>query len=193
MAMSWKWNWNITSALGDKFSANVRTSTAPVVSLDLVGAITDHIYVTDGTANSGGFQTFLTNIPLVAADRSFDIIFRTWDRVGSDNDRTETGVMYVDDIRGDIVIAGADADFDDNAVVDGADLLIWQQGLGIATGATNGQGDANADGSVAVGDLAIWRAVFPLPVIAAGGAIPEPSTWGAAGWIFLVLHGRRRN
>ena len=96
--VTWNWNWNITSAIGDKFSATVRISKSAVGGLDLGGAITDHVYLTDGSANSGGFQAFTASIPLAADDASYDIIFRTWDRVGGDNDRTETGVMFVDDV-----------------------------------------------------------------------------------------------
>ena len=98
--VSWNWDWNITSAPGDMFSATVRISKAPAVILDLVGAITDHLFLTDGTASSGGFQFFTASIPLAPDDRSFDIIFRTRDNVGT---ASETGVIFVDDIRADVV------------------------------------------------------------------------------------------
>ncbi len=92
--LNWNWNWDITS--GSKFSAFVRISNAPALSLDLGGTITDHVFFTDGSANSGGFQNFLTSIPLSATDASFDIIFRSTENPGGA--RAETGTMFVDDI-----------------------------------------------------------------------------------------------
>jgi hypothetical protein len=53
-----------------------------------------------------------------------------------------------------------DADFDEDDDVDGIDFLIWQRGLGIASGALHGQGDADFDGDVDVDDLFIWRLQF---------------------------------
>ena len=92
--LNWNWNWNITS--GNKFSAFVRISDAPALSLDLGGTITDHVFFTDGSANSGGFQNFMASIPLSATDSSFDIIFRSTEDPGGT--KAETGTMFVDDI-----------------------------------------------------------------------------------------------
>ncbi len=97
--LSWNWDWDITS--GTVFTATVRVSTAPVVGFDLVGTITDHLFFTDGSANSGGFQNFVTSIPLSAADASFDIIFNTGDRSLNDPDPGKLdaiGTLFVDDV-----------------------------------------------------------------------------------------------
>ena len=48
-----------------------------------------------------------------------------------------------------------DADFDNDNDVDGIDFLTWQLGLG--TGTTHAEGDANEDGVVDGADLAIWE------------------------------------
>jgi hypothetical protein len=93
--LTWNWDWTITSAPGDMFSATVRISKSPVGGFDLGGAITDHLYLTDGSASSGGFQAFTASIPLAPDDASFDVIFRTRDNVG---DSSETGVLFVDDV-----------------------------------------------------------------------------------------------
>lgn len=98
--VKWNWKWDITSDPGHVFSADVRISKAPVVSLDLVGAITEHYYST-GTGNSGGFQAFLASIPLASDDQSFDIIFQTGNRALNDPDDGKlnaTGTMFVDDV-----------------------------------------------------------------------------------------------
>ena len=89
--------------------------------------------------------------------------------------------LFLGDGFGDKTVAFAlvpanDADFDNDGDVDGADLVIWQRGLGANSGATNGQGDANGDGAVNGADLAIWKGLFGTPAVAAAGAVPEPAT-----------------
>jgi hypothetical protein len=86
--------------------------------------------------------------------------------------RLSTPVKY------DIVAAPptADADFNGDGLVDGADFLVWQQNLGIAEGATNEQGDADGNAAVNDLDLAAWQTNFgagstPPPI----SAIPEPA------------------
>ncbi len=67
------------------------------------------------------------------------------------------------------------ADFNLDGSVDGDDLLAWQRGLGITSGATKAQGDANGDGAVNSADLALWRTQFGTPgAMAAGASVPEP-------------------
>ena len=63
--------------------------------------------------------------------------------------------------------------------VDGNDLLAWQQGVGVTTGATRAMGDANRDGAVDDLDLAVWKSQSgqPSPDVAAHIAAPEPSTF----------------
>jgi len=95
LELSWNWYWDVTSAAGDRFSATVRVSDGPIIGFDLVGNIVDHVFTTDGTANSNGFQEFMTSIPLSATDASFDIIFKPEDRVAP---ASETGTFFIDDV-----------------------------------------------------------------------------------------------
>ena len=94
--------------------------------------------------------------------------------------------------------AASNADFDGNGVVDGADFLKWQRGLGL-TGQTNNQnGDANGDGSVTDADLAIWKSKFGGPgATAAAGAVPEPASVALLGVAALAggaaIRSRRRS
>ena len=95
--LSWKWKWD--KRAGDLFSATVRISKGPVTGFDLSGAITDHVFLTDGSALSGGgtgdWEMYMTSIPLAPDDQSFDIIFVTGDEVLP---RDELGTMWVDDV-----------------------------------------------------------------------------------------------
>ena len=99
----------------------------------------------------------------------------------------------VDDLAPDF-----NADFNDDFVVDGADFLIWQRNLG-ATDALLSAGDADRDGVVAAGDLAVWQEEFGLsfetfpgaqslpPTSMATQAVPEPSALTLAAWGIAVL------
>ena len=51
------------------------------------------------------------------------------------------------------------ADFNDDGLVDGFDLLAWQRGFG-ASPANKADGDANADGEVNQTDLGVWEVQF---------------------------------
>ncbi len=77
-------------------------------------------------------------------------------------------------------------DFEPDRDVDGADLLIWQRGFGIRSGATLEQGDANGDGMVDEDDLNLWQASFSLlaSTTVPFWAVPVPSTSKLA--IFLL-------
>ena len=95
--LTWQWKWDKQAF--DVFSATVRISKGPVTGFDLSGAITDHVFHTDGSALSDGgtgdWETFTTSIALAPDDQSFDIIFVTGDEIG---DRLELGTMWVDDV-----------------------------------------------------------------------------------------------
>ncbi len=84
-----------------------------------------------------------------------------------------------------------DADFNNDNIVDGADLLIWQRGFG--AGGTNNTGDADGNGTVDATDLAAWKASFgSAPAVGAIGAVPEPASLGLLGIAAAALAGSRR-
>ncbi len=94
-----------------------------------------------------------------------------------------------------------DADFDSDGDADGTDFLRWQQGVGITTGATKPQGDANGDSAINGADLAIWRQEIGGPSgpgnlvtgfihYATTGpviAVPEPNTILIAALLLIPL------
>jgi hypothetical protein len=67
----------------------------------------------------------------------------------------------------------ADADFDNDGDVDGADFLIWQQNITDA-GATPDQGDVDGNGTVDGVDLAAWGVQYG-PAASPVASIPEPA------------------
>lgn len=95
-----------------------------------------------------------------------------------------------------------DADFDMDNDIDGSDFLIWQRGVGISSGATLGQGDANSNGIIDSEDLSIWEQQFDstpssasnLLAGVATAIIPEPATLTLATLAMLGIgcHRRRR-
>jgi hypothetical protein len=99
----------------------------------------------------------------------------------------------VDDLAPDF-----NADFNDDYIVDGADFLIWQRNLG-ATDALLSAGDADRDGVVGAGDLAVWQEEFGLSLETFPGAqstsqtsmathaVPEPSALALAACGMAVL------
>ena len=71
-----------------------------------------------------------------------------------------------------------DADFDGNNLVDGIDFLTMQRNLGITSGATPSQGDANNDSAVNGLDLGIWEQQYggPPPLSVNQAPVPEPAS-----------------
>ena len=74
------------------------------------------------------------------------------------------------------IIGPDDADFDDDADVDGADFLTWQRGFGMS--GTNATGDADSTLFVNGLDLHAWEAQYgTTPIsLAAAVSIPEPNS-----------------
>lgn len=93
----------------------------------------------------------------------------------------------------------ADADFDGDNDIDGADFLTWQRNLGLTGTATLATGDANGDLNVTDADLAIWKTQFGTtpPAAAAVAAVPEPASWAlgllSAAACFATSLPRRRS
>jgi hypothetical protein len=103
----------------------------------------------------------------------------------------DDGVIFKDF---SVTVGGpANANFNGDSIVDGADFLIWQKGVGLNAGATPGQGDADGNGAVNGGDLAIWKNQFgTTPVVGAASAAPEPHAGviAAVGIAGCCLRGR---
>lgn len=77
-------------------------------------------------------------------------------------------------VRRQVIIPG---DFDDNRVVDEADLSWWKTEFGTFGSATNVQGDADADQDVDGSDFLVWQRQLGSGARAANVAVPEPALW----------------
>jgi hypothetical protein len=68
------------------------------------------------------------------------------------------------------------ADFNEDLVVDGNDLTVWQQGFGLEGAATHEQGDADGDQTVDGADLLVWQRRLSVGDLVAMSSreVPEP-------------------
>jgi hypothetical protein len=108
---------------------------------------------------------------------------------------TAAEVLYLSDNAPPVVQPSFAADFNSNGVVDGADLVAWKAGFGMATGATRANGNADADGDVDGTDFLIWQQQLGSgAATVAAGAVPEPAALGLAGLAVAatLAAGRRR-
>lgn len=102
-----------------------------------------------------------------------------------DPEEFKTGALAIDRA------AGLAADYDFDGDVDGADMLLWQRGLGGA-GAVTGDGAAGGFDSA---DLAKWSSQFgqtSAPAVAVVSAVPEPGAVALALIAATMLRTRRR-
>ncbi len=68
-------------------------------------------------------------------------------------------------------------DVDSDGDVDQDDLLAWQIGFGIITGAAPTDGDADGDGDVDGNDFLVWQRNFgAAAIVATASQVPEPAT-----------------
>jgi hypothetical protein len=92
------------------------------------------------------------------------------------------------------------ADFNGDGVVNGLDLAIWQQNVGVRMGATGAQGDADGDGDVDGADFLAWQQQLgPVPGSGSGSGsqqlganVPEPGSFALVLVATLALASCRR-
>lgn len=120
-------------------------------------------------------QTFRVEIPLDSFPNMTGSLSTAALNLGFAGSFSGDATFYIDRIAlTDTTFVPENADFDGNGRVDGLDFLALQAGLGIASGATLSQGDANGDGAVDHADLAIWESQYGN--VSGIAAVPEPTS-----------------
>jgi hypothetical protein len=146
----------------DKIAVTGALHAGGILDIDLLGAFTpaagDAFNLFDFTSSSGGFQLMLPALPAGLNWNSSNLL--------------NTGVLFVTSA------LGPNADFNGDNLVDGADLLVWQRGVGLTGQSTNANGDADRNGTINAADLTVLRTQFgtnpnALPV---SSPAPEPSS-----------------
>jgi hypothetical protein len=115
--------------------------------------------------------------PFVPYTSGYSGVFGVGFFLGSDADFT------IDNFRTETV-APLLGDFDNNSVVDGADLMKWKSDFGPGAG-SDADGDGDSDGA----DFLIWQQNLSAGAVA---AVPEPGTLGISAAALMLLLGRRR-
>jgi len=113
-------------------------------------------------------------------------------------DRFDLQFSLFDNIKVESLGPADNPDFNGNGLIDAADYVLWRKHNGLASGATQPQGDADGDMDVDADDYDIWYASFGNPFPGGGtgsaaGAVPETSSMGLCviGVVGLLV-GRRR-
>ncbi len=172
-----------------------------VLSLDLYsdggvpGTDFDQLIVSAGATLSGAIDINLFGGFLPSVGDSFEVISAEsiFDDGISLVGTAASNFIYSIVDGNSLVLIYADADFDLDGDVDGADFLTWQRGFG-QTAASHSQGDANGDNKVDHLDLLAWQGGSGSSSSQALATVPEPSTAGLAllmGAIFGVTRQSR--
>jgi hypothetical protein len=124
--------------------------------------------------NAGANRTTTAPIAIIPSSGIPDagVFYIRWlstANIGGTNDG-----LAIDDFKLNINPSG---DFNQDRDVDGADFLALQRGLGLNSGASISNGDANRDGAVNILDVIIWKSQFGAipPAVPVSHSIAEPA------------------
>ena len=155
-----------TSSIDESATATYTLASGSEISLD------DPLSMT----TTGG-QTFeLSNAvqtltsPIVGVGQRLSI------RLSANTNGQDEAYAFDDIIVTGLVASFAEADFNEDGLVDAADLAAWKSNVGL-TAATKSKGDSDADADVDGADFLVWqRQLFAGGATSAATAVPEPST-----------------
>jgi hypothetical protein len=154
--------------------------------------LTQNVYDGAGTAGANLFTHQSTSTAAQAIATQFDGLAMGYRATNDTNTPAAEHKLDISQIKIDtnvsVPVPVEDANFDNDADVDGNDFLIWQRGVGVGT--DNAHGDANDSHTVDGADLAIWKAKFGTPQTIL--AVPEPSTTACGALAIAALLRRRR-
>jgi hypothetical protein len=161
-----------TNDIGVTWDAPFNASSEVIIEMNIIG---DQLSGYAWEANDPNGKPAVPQV--TATDTNFTAGFAGI-AFAEDDDHT-TGVFRYAAAQDTPFVDASNGDFDGDNIVDGADYLIWQRGLGGAD-PDGSMGDANGDHNVDGVDLGVWAEKFGgAPAI---GAVPEP----AAGTLAVV-------
>lgn len=175
------------STAATNFAGNATFASTSQLRIELGGVAAgtgyDHIDVTSLLTLRGTLDVSLTGGFTPTAGESFDLFdwgtlsgaFAAINLPSLPGLAWDTSQLYTTGTLS--VVSTLDADFDENGVVNNADLAAWRSGYGDAT-ATHGDGDANGDQRVDGADFLAWQRQFGgNSADAATAPVPEPAAW----------------
>jgi hypothetical protein len=154
-----------TSSVDEAATANYTLASGAVVAVD------DPLSMT----TIGGQTTRLSNAALTLTSAIPGVGQRLFVRLSANTNGLDEAIAFDDIVITGLVASFAEADFNQDGLVDGADLATWRTNYGLAA-ASPSQGDADDDGDVDGGDFLVWqRQVTAAAGTIAAAAVPEPS------------------
>ncbi|TWU29674.1 hypothetical protein [Bythopirellula polymerisocia] len=187
-----------------KITGNLTMGVGDEVNIDFDGATFTNDFVDiGGMASLGGALTLDVHSPFNMLGTSSHVILNAGGGIPSlfnitpnPGDYLGAGVEFagINYSANDVTIEllqTAYADFNDDLVVNAADLLIWKSNFGLQGVGIHAQGDADLDGDVDGRDFLIWQrqvgTVFTLNPSITPINVPEPSVMGLLAISLLSL------
>lgn len=127
----------------------------------------------EATATSSAAVTGTIDTLAMNAETDIDrlrVVLSSWENRRFFFDEVRLAYDF-ESLRGEIVSAGIDGDYNDDGTVDAADYTVWRDNLGSTVALPNDP----TSGTVSVDDYDVWKANFGLSAGGGSVAIPEPS------------------
>jgi beta-glucanase (GH16 family) len=139
----------------------------------------ENLTIANGSSANNAWEDFqlTATAPANAVEARIAFLFNQQNNGG--------GAVHLDDIKFLNLSTMAAADFNLDGTVDSADLVAWQNGFGMSTGANREDGDADGDGDVDGRDFMTWQQQISAPEAVSSLSVPEPSATWAAAWVFV--------
>jgi enterochelin esterase family protein len=143
------------------------------------------LFVTQGTIGDGNAGVNLAGT-LAAHDYDYKFV------------RTNEGHAWgnwralLDDMLLELIgpIPSLEADFNEDGVINAADLALWKTGFGKAAAASRLDGDADGDRDVDGADFRLWQSQQGRQARANAGAVPEPGSASLIAYGVMLLNAR---
>ncbi len=155
-----------TSSVDETTSANYTMANGQVTNL------IDPLYMTNSANATVQLSNVLQTITSAIAGTGNQLTIRLFSHTDGQAEAYAFDNLIVTGL-----VAANPADFNNDGLVNSADLTAWRNNFGLASGATKAQGDANSDGCVDGADFLVWQRSFGAgSATAIAATVPEPAT-----------------